>query len=111
MSASTQDTGVGMSGPTGGIQDRRPKPSGVLPRQVQMWLMVGIALVILLIILVTGHSEPAARPSAAVPAMAPALAATDRIRSYQQQLAADEARQRQILARQSAVERSTSAVP
>ena len=49
--------------PTGSsIQDHRQKPRGVLPRQLQMWLMVGIAVVMLLIIMVTGHSQPAPGP-------------------------------------------------
>ena len=30
------------------VQDHRQKPRGVLPRQLQMWLMVGIAVVIVL---------------------------------------------------------------
>ena len=34
------------------VQDHRQKPRGVLPRQLQMWLMVGIAVVIVLIVLV-----------------------------------------------------------
>jgi hypothetical protein len=34
------------SAPTPLIQDRRTKPRGVLPRQTQMWLMVGLAFVI-----------------------------------------------------------------
>ena len=103
MSTTPQD--IAAASGSSAIQDRRPKPPGVLPRQVQMWLMAGIALVILLIILVTGRTEPAARPTAAAPTASAPLPITERIRSYQQQLAADEARQRQILAQQSAAER------
>ena len=40
------------------VIDTRTIPKGVLPRQLQTWLMVGIALVILAIIFVTGRSEP-----------------------------------------------------
>jgi type IV secretory pathway VirB10-like protein len=90
------------SAPTPMIQDRRVKPRGALPRQTQMWLMVGLAFVILVIIFFTGRPEPASRPSGAGRPTEPALAATDRIRTYRQQLADDEARQRQVLAQQTA---------
>lgn len=109
MSAQPQD-GTGM-GQTGSIQDRRPKPRGVLPRQVQMWLMVGLAVIILLIIFVTGHSAPAARAASGVPMASPTLAPADRIRSFQQQLAADEARQQQLVAQQAAVDRANLGGP
>jgi type IV secretion system protein VirB10 len=96
-----------MPNEAGIIQDRRSTPRGVLPRQLQMWLMVGLAVVILLIILVTGHAQPVAR-TAAPPATAPTptLATADRIRRYQQQLAADDARQQQLLAQQAALEQA-----
>jgi type IV secretion system protein VirB10 len=84
------------------IQDRRVKPRGALPRQTQMWLMVGLAFVILMIIFFTGRPSPASRPLGTGRPTEPALAATDRIRTYRQQLADDEARQRQILAQQTA---------
>jgi type IV secretion system protein VirB10 len=82
------------------VQDRRPKPPGVLPRQLQMWLMVGIAGVILLIILLTGHSQPAPRPDATNRQAQATLPASDRIRAYQQQLADDEARLREVQAQE-----------
>ena len=87
--------------PSGGpIRDRRPRPPGVMPRHVQMWLMAGIALVIFTIIVFTGRSAPAPRPTAAErPADAP-MALTERIRGYRQQLAEDQARQERILAQQ-----------
>ncbi len=87
----TTDTN-GNSTPSSPIQDHRQKPRGVLPRQLQMWLMVGIAVVILLIILITGHPQPVARTQAAERTTAAALPASDRIRAYQQQLKDDEAR-------------------
>src|SRR5262245_25539911 len=90
------------SSPSSLIQDRRVKPRGVLPRQTQMWLMVGLAFVILVIIFFTGRPTPASRPSGIGRPTEPALAATDRIRTYRQQLADDEARQRQVLAQQAA---------
>lgn len=76
------------------VRDARVAPRGVLPRQMQTWLMVGIALVIVLIILVTGRSQPPARPGTAARPLDPALAPADRIRAYEQHLAEEEGRQR-----------------
>jgi type IV secretion system protein TrbI len=66
------------------VVDRRPVPRGVLPRGVQTWLMVAVAVGILLIIFVTGHPEPAVAPrpnsgAAQVPS-------SDRVRDYQERL-------------------------
>ena len=66
------------------VKDRREVPRGVLPRRFQTWLMAGLALGIVLIVLLTGHPEPPARPSAA-PAIPPPPNA-DRVRDYQEQL-------------------------
>ncbi len=76
------------------VRDSRVPPQGVLPRQVQTWLMVGLAVVIVLIILVTGHSTAPTRPAAGARPPEPTLAPADRIRGYAQQLADEEARQR-----------------
>ena len=76
------------------IRDRRFVPQGALPRQVQTWIMVGLAVLILGVILMTGRPEPARpvqMPSAAAAAgpIAPA-----RVQSYQDRLAEQEARHR-----------------
>src|SRR5260221_6512419 len=93
MAASNDTTG---SAP---IQDARSAPRGVLPRQLQMWLMIGLAVIILAIILFTGHSSPVPRASAATRVPEPSLMAPDRIQSYQRQLVDDEARLRRELAK------------
>jgi len=80
------------------IHDQRTAPPGVLPRQLQMWLMIGLAVIILAIILFTGHAAPAPRASAAIRTSDPSLLAPDRIQTYQRQLADDEARLRRELA-------------
>jgi len=67
------------------VTDRRPVPRGVLPRGMQTWLMVAIALGMLLVILFTGRAEPPAR-TAAVPTSAPPQPNTDRVRDYQDRL-------------------------
>ena len=81
------------------IHDQRSAPRGVLPRQLQMWLMIGLAVIILVIIFVTGRPAPSARPSAATRTAEPSLMAPDRIQTYQRQLAEDEARLRHELAK------------
>jgi len=67
------------------VTDRRPVPRGVLPRGMQTWLMVAIALGMLMVILFTGRAEPPAR-SAVVPTSAPPQPNTDRVRDYQDRL-------------------------
>lgn len=85
--------------PGGAVRDRRIPPAGVIPRQLQMWLMVGIAALILGIILVTGHPEaPQGSPAAGRP-VEPALTPSERVRTFQQQLADDEARMRLLAER------------
>src|SRR6516164_4158805 len=91
--------------PAGMVRDVRQPPRGVLPRQLQMWLMAGLAVVILLIILVTGRTQPTPRGAASAgPTAAPTPATADRIRSYQRQLADEQARQEQLDQQQRAVE-------
>src|SRR5471030_963005 len=84
------------------IHDQRTAPPGVLPRQLQMWLMIGLAVIILAIILFTGHAAPAPRASAAMRTAEPSSMPPDRIKAYQRQLAEDEARLRRELAQASA---------
>jgi type IV secretion system protein TrbI len=55
------------------IQDKAPKPPGLLPKNVQSWLLVGIAVVMVVIMWLTGGKKPAT-PSRAVP-LAPAVQA------------------------------------
>jgi type IV secretion system protein VirB10 len=73
------------------VSDHRPVPRGVLPRGFQTWLMAGLALGIVLIILITGQSEPSRNP--AQTQQAPAAPNPERLRDYQERLRAMEARQ------------------
>src|SRR6266850_6276048 len=76
------------------VTDHRTPPRGVLPRGTQTWLMVGLAVVILGIIVVTGHPTPASRTAATanVPALAPR---PDQLRDYQDRLRVIDDRVRQ----------------
>jgi type IV secretory pathway VirB10-like protein len=91
---------TGASETPGAIRDRRIAPRGVLPRHVQMWLMVAIAVVILAIILFTGQPQPGPRPPSGGRPAEPSLVSPERVRSYEQALAAEAARQQQALAQQ-----------
>src|SRR5476649_2593307 len=95
--AASNDTTSGPGAAT--MHDQRAAPRGVLPRSLQMWLMVGLAVLILVIILFTGHAAPAPRASSATRTAEPSLMPADRIQAYQRQLAEDEARLRRELAK------------
>ena len=71
---------------TAPVSDRRPVPRGVIPRGLQMWLMVGVAMGMLMIIMLTGHSQPAPRVTSATPQL-PGLS-PDRLRDFQDRLRA-----------------------
>ena len=70
---------------TAPVTDHRTAPCGVVPRRMQTWLMLGLALTILAIIMLTGRPEPTPRTAATATA-APAAANPDRLRDYQDRL-------------------------
>ena len=71
------------------VTDNRPVPRGVLPRGVQTWIMVGIAVGMLAIMLLVGRSNA---PVSTTPAPAASQApSADRVRDYQERLRAMEA--------------------
>ena len=55
------------------IQDKAPKPPGLLPKNVQSWLLAGLAVLMVAIMWLTGGKKPPA-PARAVPS-APAVQA------------------------------------
>jgi type IV secretion system protein VirB10 len=55
------------------IQDKAPKPPGLLPKNVQSWLLISIAVLMVVIMWLTGGKKPVT-PSRAVP-LAPAVQA------------------------------------
>ena len=73
------------------VTDKRLAPRGVLPRRLQMWLMVALALGMLAIIALTGQSRPPAR-NTAPPAVESQTPNADRLRDYQDRLRALDAR-------------------
>jgi len=69
---------------TAPVVDRRPVPRGVLPKGVQTWLMVALAVGMLGIIFLTGKPDGPAAPRQATQTT-PAPSA-DRVRDYQERL-------------------------
>lgn len=86
-----------MADPVPGVStviDQRTPPRGVLPRSTQTWVMGGLAVVIVGIIVLAGHPEPAKR-SAAVSPTAMTAPSPDRLKEYQDRLRLLEERARQ----------------
>ena len=87
------ETAMRVDGPS--VADHRPVPTGVLPRGIQTWVMLGVAVGMIAIILFAGRREPPARTVAMTQ---PAAPNPERVRDYQERLraldarAADEAR-------------------
>src|SRR5262245_34889256 len=51
------------------IQDKATKPPGLLPKNVQSWLLIGLAVLMVVIMWLTGGKKPAA-PARTLPAPA-----------------------------------------
>src|SRR6266571_1388783 len=41
------------------IKDKAPKPAGLVPKNLQAFLLVGLALLMVLVMALTGHKRPA----------------------------------------------------
>jgi type IV secretory pathway VirB10-like protein len=54
------------------IQDNAPKPPGLLPKNVQSWLILGLAVLMVLIMWLTGGKKPP--PAQKTPGLAPQMA-------------------------------------
>lgn len=66
------------------IQDKAPKPPGLLPKNLQAFLLVGLALLMVVIMAITGHKRPVAIPDSTPPAIADPLPVnTDRVMDFQ----------------------------
>jgi type IV secretory pathway VirB10-like protein len=50
------------------VQDKAPKPQGLLPKNVQSWLLIGLALLMVAIMWLTGGKKPQTPAKAASPA-------------------------------------------
>ena len=89
------------------VQEKVPKPQGLLPKNVQAWLLVGLAFLMVAIMWLTGGKKPqtpARTPSAAAPAEAPLEVNETKIAELQNRI---EELQRQQLVAQSALAQQT----
>lgn len=81
---------------TAHVTDRRTPPRGVLPRRMQTWLMLGLAVGILGIIMLAGQPEPTGG-TVQTAAATPLAPNPDRLRDYQDRLRVLDERARQQL--------------
>src|SRR5277367_6453241 len=88
------------------VQDKAQKPQGLLPKNVQSWLLVGLAFLMVAIMWLTGGKKPApARStSSAVPVAPPLEVNETKIADLQNRI---EELQRQQLVAQSALAHET----
>jgi type IV secretory pathway VirB10-like protein len=88
------------------VQDKAPKPEGLLPKNVQSWLLVGLAFLMVAIMWLTGGKkpQPPRSTSFAAPAAAPLEVNETKIAELQNRI---EELQRQQLVAQSALAQQT----
>lgn len=89
------------------IQEKAPKPQGLLPKNVQSWLLVGLAFLMVAIMWLTGGKKPqtpAKAGSSAPPVQAPVEVNETKIADLQNRI---EELQRQQLVAQSALAQQT----
>ena len=89
------------------IQEKAPKPQGLLPKNVQSWLLVGLAFVMVAIMWLTGGKKPptpAKAASSGVPVQVPLEVNETKINELQNRI---EELQRQQLVAQSALAQQT----
>jgi type IV secretory pathway VirB10-like protein len=89
------------------IQEKAPKPQGLLPKNVQSWLLIGLAFLMVAIMWLTGGKKPPAPAKAASPAtlvQAPLEVNETKIAEMQNRI---EQLQRQQLVAQSALAQQT----
>ena len=89
------------------VQEKAPQPQGLLPKNVQSWLLAGLAFLMVAIMWLTGGKKPQAptkTASAAAPAQAPLEVNETKITELQSRI---EELQRQQLVAQSALAQQT----
>src|SRR5271163_808893 len=89
------------------IQEKAPKPQGLLPKNVQSWLLIGLAFLMVTIMWLTGGKKlpnPAKAASSAAPVLAPLEVNETKISELQNRI---EELQRQQFVAQSALAQQT----
>src|SRR5580704_3486251 len=89
------------------IQEKAPKPQGLLPKNVQSWLLIALAFLMVAIMWLTGGKKPPAptkAPATAAPAQVPLEVNETKINELQSRI---EQLQREQLVAQSALAQQT----
>ena len=71
------------------VQDKAPKPQGLLPKNVQSWLLIGLAFLMVAIMWLTGGKKPptpAKTTSSAAPVLAPLEVNENKINELQNRI-------------------------
>ena len=92
------------------VQEKAPKPQGLLPKNVQSWLLIGVAFLMVAIMWLTGSKKPptpSKSVSAAVPAQAPLEVNETKIAEMQNRI---QDLQRQQLVAQTALAQQTQQI-
>lgn len=71
------------------VRDARVAPSGVVPRNTQALVLTGLALVMVLVIALSGHNAPKEKSGGKVTAAAPVDTSAAQIEAYETQLKAE----------------------
>ena len=88
------------------VQEKAPKPQGLLPKNVQSWLLISLAMLMILIMWLTGGKKPQTptKATSTVPAEAPVEVNETKIAELQNRI---QELQRQQLVAQSALAQQT----
>src|SRR6202050_3420402 len=88
------------------VQEKAPKPQGLLPKNVQSWLLIGLAFLMVAIMWLTGGEKPPTQTKTAssIPAQAPLEVNETKINELQNRI---EELKRQQLVAQSALAQQT----
>src|SRR6266542_1956646 len=94
------------------LRDRRPKPEGVVPKQSQAYVIAGLAVLILLAVMFSNNrAKPAAKPSAAAPAVFSSYANQRNIDDLKRDLTEEQRKSEQQSEAQKAVGAGASSLP
>jgi type IV secretion system protein TrbI len=89
------------------IQDRAPKPPGLLPKYVQSWLIVGLAMLMVLIMWLTSGKKPQVTPkSGTLPVIPPPLVDVNETKIAELQSRIQELQREQLVAQNALTEQS-----
>ena len=89
------------------IEDKAPKPPGLLPKHVQSWLIAGLALLMVLIMWLTGSKKPqdAGRPGTR-PVIPPPLVEVNEAKIAELQTRIEELQREQLVAQNALTQQS-----